>query len=348
MSSLPGAALRPCGTLTGLLLGLLLTAGSPASAKVLPSPWSGNIAFVSAKSKAGSIEDSGSQSPPGPAPWGGNLFTSASNDTTGASAFALTTLTTSISDSVFGVSSSGFGSAENGGVNRAGALVYVVFVVERTQSYTAYPVVGEGSFGSRHMVAFLANLQSPHLALDPLLPGETHNGRLAPGIYCLYYEAYYRDETATGAMNNAGIQVAFFDVPDPLIDQHPQSQTVAPGANASFAVGASGLAAANASETGAMALTYQWRRNYQNLVDGGRISGATSSQLQIANVAVSDTGTYDCVVTQTGGLQEPSSLARLTVSGTADVGDPPAGAGVSLTLPAPPAPMRWPPRAADG
>ena len=38
----------------------------------------------------------------------------------------------------------------------------------------------------------------------------------------------------------------------------------------------------------------------------------------MANVAVADTGVYDCIVTQ-GTIQEPSSLARLTALGVRGV-----------------------------
>ncbi|HJQ65977.1 MAG TPA: FlgD immunoglobulin-like domain containing protein [Gemmatimonadales bacterium] len=334
------AARHRIGRLAALVLGIALVASGPASAKVVLSPWSGNIAFVSSKSVAGGMEDLQTTGPSGPAPWSGMPISSVDNDTTGASAFAFFTLATSFNDSVFAASSGGTGSTDGAGAyNRGGTLVYVLFVIERTQSYINYPIFTPGNFGTAHTLAFLANMESKHLAVVPLVPGETHTARLAPGVYCYYFENYYRDESFNGNSNSVSSQVSFQDVPDPLIDQHPQSQTVAPGATASFSVGASGIAHASAAATSPSApsaLTYQWRRNYQNLVNGGRISGATTSQLQITNVAVApDTGTYDCVVTQNGVIHEPSSLARLTVTGTTDVGDPPAGLGVSLAVPAP-------------
>ncbi len=44
-------------------------------------------------------------------------------------------------------------------------------------------------------------------------------------------------------------------------------------------------------------LTYQWRFNGTNLSDGGRISGATTPNLQISDVTVHEAGNYDCVIT---------------------------------------------------
>ncbi len=308
--------------------------GEFASARVEVAPWSGNLAGVTTKSEAGSVVDQQSSAPPGPASWAGMPFSSADNDTTDSHAFANMYLSTSFGDSVFGIQSSGFGSADGPGAkNGGGALVFVWFYVPRTQNYIAYPVVGEGNFASRRMTAFLASGLAQDLQLLALLPGPTQSGRLAPGLYFLYYENYYKDETENGSPNAASIQVAFYEVPDPLIGQHPQSQTVAPGATASFSVGASGTTPLDAP--GLQALTYRWRRNYVNLSDGGRISGATTNHLVIANVAVADTGVYDCIVTD-GPTIEPSSLARLTVTGgNSDVEPLAIADGLALASPIP-------------
>jgi hypothetical protein len=251
------------------------------------------------------------------------------------------TLATSFKDSIFAVSSSGFGSTDGVATsNSGGAFVFVQFQVERTQSYIAYPVWAPNNFASSVTLGFIANMLSQDLAMVPLLPAvTTTSGRLAPGFYSYFYENYYKDETGNGSPNSASSQVAFFDVTNPLITQHPQSQTVPSGGSASFSVGTSGLAAASevapASASAALALTYQWRYRYQSLADGGRISGATTNQLHITSVAVADTGVYDCIVTQ-GTIQEPSSLARLTVTGgTTAVGDTPPHTGLALSTPAP-------------
>lgn len=332
------------GAPAALALLLTLSATPPASALVSLAPWGGDIAYVSSKSVAGGVEDLQSMAPPGLAPWSGMPFSNAHNDTTDANAFAFMTLATSFKDSIFAVTSSGTASTDGPATsNRGGALVYVQFVVEHTQSFITYPNFTAGNLASSQSLAFIANLASADLAAVPILPVPATSGRLAPGLYIFYFQNYYRDETATGNANSASAQVGFFDVPSPLVTQHPQNQTVAPGASVSFSVGAGGLSAAiegtagtlaAASPSAPLAVTYRWRYRYQNLTDGGRISGATTNQLHIANVAVADTGVYDCVLTQ-GPIQEPSSLARLTVTGSSAVEDAPLDANLSLSTPAP-------------
>lgn len=68
----------------------------------------------------------------------------------------------------------------------------------------------------------------------------------------------------------------------------PATQTICPGYNVSYSVVATGAG-----------ITYQWRRNGTNLVNGGRIAGATSPTLTITNVVAGDAGTYDVVISGT-------------------------------------------------
>lgn len=82
----------------------------------------------------------------------------------------------------------------------------------------------------------------------------------------------------------------------PVITNQPQSITVAQGNNASFSVSASGTS-----------LSYQWRRN------GNNISGATSATYNISNVTSSHAGTYSVVISNTNG-SVTSSNATLTVT----------------------------------
>ena len=78
--------------------------------------------------------------------------------------------------------------------------------------------------------------------------------------------------------------------------EHPASQTVAPGANATLSVQASG--------TGA--LRYQWRRN------GVALAGATSATLAIAAAADANVGDYEVIATDANGPLV-SRMARLIV-----------------------------------
>ena len=88
----------------------------------------------------------------------------------------------------------------------------------------------------------------------------------------------------------------------PTIVTPPTNITVSVGAAASFSVGATG--------TG---LTYQWRKNGAPLMNGGKISGATSAALIINPVAAGDAGSYDVVVSATCGSPATSTVATLTV-----------------------------------
>ena len=60
------------------------------------------------------------------------------------------------------------------------------------------------------------------------------------------------------------------------------------------------------------ALSYQWQRNGFNLVNGGNISGAMSSNLFITGVTLADDGGYTCLVTGSCG-NEVSILSDVTI-----------------------------------
>jgi hypothetical protein len=86
------------------------------------------------------------------------------------------------------------------------------------------------------------------------------------------------------------------------ITAHPQNQTVAAGATATFSVTAAGSGT----------LTYQWQKNSSNLSNGGNISGATTATLSVSNCQTSDQGNYRCVVTGDCG-SATSNNATLTI-----------------------------------
>jgi len=93
----------------------------------------------------------------------------------------------------------------------------------------------------------------------------------------------------------------------PVIDSQPQSRVDLVGTTASFGVTAIGTAP----------LTCQWRKDGVDLADGvqssgATISGATTTDLTIANVQMSDAGDYTVVVTNPYG-SVTSSVAALTV-----------------------------------
>lgn len=85
----------------------------------------------------------------------------------------------------------------------------------------------------------------------------------------------------------------------------PAAQSKLVGQTATFIVAVAG--------TGPF--TYQWSKDGNNLSDGGNISGAGTSSLTVANLAVSDSGAYNVLVNQQGGLSCSGSIgATLSVS----------------------------------
>ena len=98
-------------------------------------------------------------------------------------------------------------------------------------------------------------------------------------------------------LTTAVYQDLFF-VPPPVIQTQPTSRTVTNCTPVTFSVGA----------TGFTAVAYQWRHN------GTDILCATSDSLTISSVIPADAGSYDVVVSNTGG-STTSSPATLTVVG---------------------------------
>ena len=91
-------------------------------------------------------------------------------------------------------------------------------------------------------------------------------------------------------------------VAPPVIISQPTNETVIMGQSASFSV--------NASGTGP--LSYQWRKNTTNLVDGGKLSGTRTNTLIISSISGSDAAVYSVIVSNANG-SVTSSNAVLTV-----------------------------------
>jgi hypothetical protein len=91
-----------------------------------------------------------------------------------------------------------------------------------------------------------------------------------------------------------------------LIYVQPQPVTVASGQPMAMTV----------YTQGSGPISYQWRRNGENLVDDGRISGATTADLVIDPTMLADAGQYDVIVSNMcGGMT--SDTAELMVTGCA-------------------------------
>lgn len=97
-----------------------------------------------------------------------------------------------------------------------------------------------------------------------------------------------------------------FDKP-PFITAHPQPRVLCTGADTTLSVTA----------TPSTGLSFQWTRNDVNLVDGGGVSGATTSVLSLTSVSPKDTGTYRCIVTN--GCPSVTSQAASVVVNTLPV-----------------------------
>lgn len=91
----------------------------------------------------------------------------------------------------------------------------------------------------------------------------------------------------------------------PGISQQPASVTVNPGSDAFFLVAA----------LGTPPLSYQWKRNGTNLIDGGNIFGSTSSSLDVNPASAADAGNYSVVVSSpfgsTNSVQVTLAIAKL-------------------------------------
>jgi len=108
--------------------------------------------------------------------------------------------------------------------------------------------------------------------------------------------------SVTGACGVATSAVAVLAVKAPTaIETPPAGATVVAETSAEFTV----------SATGEGPLAYQWFFDSAPLSDGGRITGATSSHLQIGDVEEADAGEYS--VTVTGECGEAAASATLTV-----------------------------------
>jgi uncharacterized repeat protein (TIGR03803 family) len=77
----------------------------------------------------------------------------------------------------------------------------------------------------------------------------------------------------------------------PQITTQPTNQTAVAGANVSFSV----------AVFGAPPLSYQWRKNGNNLTDNTSVSGSTSRILNLINVSLADQATYSVVVSNALG-----------------------------------------------
>jgi hypothetical protein len=88
---------------------------------------------------------------------------------------------------------------------------------------------------------------------------------------------------------------------DPAPSVSPTAPTMCSGMSTFFGISASGTA-----------LSYQWRKGGTPLADTGHFSGATTETLQLSDLVIEDSGSYDCLVTN-GGCTVTSPSVSLSV-----------------------------------
>ncbi|HBB24686.1 MAG TPA: hypothetical protein DCZ59_00285, partial [Bacteroidetes bacterium] len=109
--------------------------------------------------------------------------------------------------------------------------------------------------------------------------------------------------TVTGGCATVRSRNARVLIPRITISQQPLDTTVCPGDTISLRIGAS-------SSGGDAGVGYQWRtEDGTPLVNGGRVSGATSNVLRISGATASDSRRYTCLVT---GFPSQRTLASRT------------------------------------
>ncbi len=91
--------------------------------------------------------------------------------------------------------------------------------------------------------------------------------------------------------------------PLPLISDQPADQTVSEAAAVEISV--------VTDDTGSY--TFAWQYEGSPLSDGGTISGASTATLSISSAALTDAGSYDCVITSAYGCVTISDTMTLTV-----------------------------------
>jgi hypothetical protein len=109
-----------------------------------------------------------------------------------------------------------------------------------------------------------------------------------------------------GPYQNQASSIINSGIPSQLIIiTQPMSQTVTVGANVTFTVAVTG---------GSSPYTYQW---YDN---GINILGATNSSYSISGVTLTNSGNYNCIVTDSLGNTVTSNQATLTVNSASVIG----------------------------
>ena len=146
---------------------------------------------------------------------------------------------------------------------------------------------------------------SAALTDNTVFSGSQSNGLTITGVSAAQLGSYSVAITGTcgtNPLNSTAASLSQTTTPITIITQ-PVGQTLAVGGSISLSIAATGPT-----------LSYQWLKNGVSLVNDSRISGATSSSLQISNAQTTDTDSYSCSITSPCATQVTSSSASVVVS----------------------------------
>ena len=142
------------------------------------------------------------------------------------------------------------------------------------------------------------------------------NGQLSEGTYRVLSDS---SGSASGSGGYAAPDYtwifSFTPCLNPLLEQQPHGSEILAGATATLSVGVASAALAASGGTGPDGIgsfTYQWRHGSQDLVDDGRITGATTDTLTITDFGAEDAGGYNVWVSD-GSSRQLSTLAVLAL-----------------------------------
>ena len=114
----------------------------------------------------------------------------------------------------------------------------------------------------------------------------------------------FRAVATNGVPTDAASSAATLSVSfAPTISVQPKTQAISTGGNLALTVVATGFPVP----------TYQWKKGGANLVDGARISGATTATLTVATVQTGDEGGYSVVVSNGIAPNATSATATITL-----------------------------------
>ena len=114
---------------------------------------------------------------------------------------------------------------------------------------------------------------------------------------------------AAGPVTSDSASLTLITGQAPVILSAPASQTLLPGATATFTV----------SAVGDQPLSYFWQMNGTNLANGGNLSGSATSTLTIRSATVPNSGNYAVLITNSFG-SVTSAVAVLNLTGVTSSG----------------------------